>query len=790
MCRVEPLASVKARHKERRAKKAARQKEEHYALIATQFDEDHAFCLVCGAWCCEECSLPSTTDTSTPPPQVSPHAVTAHVVETRLVKTRIAVDNLCCELESKLVSKALGSLAQDVIVNVIRREIIVTHSCPPNELVDALNKAHLGARLVEASNEHQSDTKRQSWRRRLAASLPTLLACIAVGLMGLGVFRFPVVLAALGVAGGLISLIRALRTLWAQIRIDINALMCLAIVAALVSKDYTEAAAVTTAFAFAQALQAECLRHVRDILRVETMPALQPTFFSLKHQRRIERPEIGEIISVRAGDATCHATVRSGTAVCDRSSVTGESVPVIRKPGDTVEEGTLVLDGYLELAVLQPPSHSESIVTAAMDAAASRGKSKQLATRVANIIAPVVVVAAALALIPYTGGKPHFKIALALLVLACPCSLVLAGPLPTSAAIAAASKKFGILITSGDALEALNYVDEIATDKTGTLTLGKCVVVEERVLAKHDQVAEAKRLAASLEAQSAHPLASAIVAHVIGTGPAHAKIELSDDVIVDLVERGRGVCGLVDTIPVAVGNSQLVPVPADLFSEPGTVVGVAINHTPVLAFLIVDPVRPSAPSIVQRFYAKKKAITMLTGDNTDAANSVAKTLRIKNVRAQLSPEEKLKYIQDQTRPIAMIGDGANDAQALRAAAVGIAVVRSGVATAAADIVTDFDHLPALFDLAEQATVILKENIALTLLLKVCAAAVVIGGYATVSAAVLADVFSLLIVVANGLRPMSLIWHHDPEPLTAAPDETTIDAPDTAENDEDALCELV
>lgn len=742
--------------KERREKRAARKKAKEHQYVRLDHDEEDPTycCLICGAADCHDCETPTVPPT---PKQVTPQEAIP-VASLIMKKTRISVDNVCCELETKLIKKTLGSRAKRVDVDVVRREVVVAHTCPPEELVDLLNEVHLGARLFEASTNSDKKEEEQRWCPRLSWTM--LAALCSVSLLGLGLaLPAELVLAAVGAAGCSASLVESLQSLYRMRRVDMNALIFLATGGSLASGDYFEAASVTSAFLVSRALQIECLRHVRRILDFQQPPPTE--YFSLTQKKQVSKLSPGELVAARAGDAspeTHRCRAKSGKAVCDQSSVTGESVPVTKKRGDTVWPGTLVVDGYLELEVLEPREEDEIDFEEAANQSRvvdTTGSGNKLATKIAAIVAPCIVVAALVALVPFDGsGKPRFQKALALLVLACPCSLVLAGPLPCVAAIAAAGKR-KIFISKGDALENLQKIDLLALDKTGTLTEGSCQVVDQRELGSNSE--SALKLAASLESKSAHPLAAAVVSHATNRGAAH--VALSNDVYGVETTVG-GITGIVDGVRVDVGNTQLVKHDAK-FDEDlgGTVIGVAVDGVPQIALLIVDPLKESAASVVERLATRVKKIVMLTGDAKEPADAVAKALApfVSSVRAGLTPAQKNKWIQDADAKVVMIGDGANDAAALESADVGIAV--SGAASAAgraADLVSPFDKIPLVFDLSDAVVRILKQNIAISVALKIAIAAAVALNRAGISAAVLADLAGLLLVAANGLRPLSLI----------------------------------
>ncbi|KAJ1447901.1 E1-E2 ATPase-domain-containing protein [Pelagophyceae sp. CCMP2097] len=739
----------------------------------------------------------------------------------KAVRSRLKVANMCCELETALIKSKLLPLPGVVAVatNIVGRVCYVTHlpsQVTALELCEALNEVHLGASLQAAAQADDAAEDRISAGE--AGFGAALVAGFAVGVGGassaahsvaahhaagrvLGPFAW--VLVAVTVIGALPIIRRAYRSITARRQLDVNCLMLTAVAGALALREFVEAAAVVVVFVFAELVENECMRRVRNALRNVGAADTDEKWATKKFlnaagkaaDQRIETSAlaIGDVISSRAGERVpVDGVVVSGKAAVDESALTGEALAVEKVSGSTVSAGTLVANGYLEIRVTAAAGDSSTASLRRMvdEAQASTSKTQEVVTEFAGYFTPAALFAAVLVIVvpliinPRRGDISDWvQSALILLVVACPCALVLAAPIATVSAIGAAAQR-GVLVKSAAALESLAAVDTLATDKTGTLTQGRCRVVDRLDLDDEDAGDVALRLAASLETRSTHPLATAIVNLAVGcVGEIDDDSKLSTDVRDFKIVAGCGISGTVDGRDVAVGNAAfcgVVPSVARAAVRAGaTSIFVAIDGDASLALMIADPLRVEAAAALRLVAQLRGAaggafeLAMLTGDAQATADAVADELRAQlaapappgaldlNVHAELHPADKLAWVraaQARGRVVLMVGDGVNDAPALAAADVGAAMGAGGTAMAvhAADVAIMTDDLLRLYDaliLARFTTRVIRQNVFFAVAVKVTIVVLAFTTGAKLWMAIIADVGSLVLVLANGLRPL-------------------------------------
>ena len=739
----------------------------------------------------------------------------------RPVRSRLRIANMCCELESTLIKTKLLPLpgVVAVTVNVVGRVAFVRHvpsqvSCA--ELCAVLNECRLGASLAAAASDEDegASDERLSWREFLFGL--TLCCAFACGVAGKELARSERVEAAYVwllicvTAVGAVPVVRkAVRSVYRQRRLDVNCLMLVAVAGALALHDVVESAAVVVVFIAAEAVESECMRRVRNALRDVVAGDCDDKYVALPDGRRVETASLkpGDVIACRAGEKVpVDGLVVSGNAAVDESALTGEALAVSKQKGCAVSAGTLVANGYVEVEVVRAASAStlSQLRDLVDEAQASQGRTQEAVTNFATFFTPLALVTAAcVALVPVVSGRGSVAVwgekALVLLVVACPCALVLAAPIATVSAIGACARK-GVLVKSASTLEQLARVTQLATDKTGTLTQGRCRVVRQVELdAELCCEDKALRLPASLETRSAHPLATAIVNCATGcAGESLDSNVLSEDVKFFKLVEGRGVSGMVDGVDVAVGNAQFCGVSAreaEAAAVRGaTTVFVALDGEPALALAVADPLRDEAAAALERCAGLGCELAMLTGDQPEVAHAVLEELNEKlllaksrplvmEVRAALRPLDKLAWVraaQELGKCVLMLGDGVNDAPALAAADVGVAMGAGGtaMAVAAADVAImsdDLDRLGDVLQLARFTTQLIWQNILLSVVIKLVVIALVFADKVKVTLwmAVLADVGSLLLVVCNGVRPLTYFK----EPTTGDPDGAKVAADD-------------
>jgi Cd2+/Zn2+-exporting ATPase len=560
-----------------------------------------------------------------------------------------------------------------------------------------------------------------------------------------------------------------------RLRPDMNLLMMVAVAGAIGIGAWFEAATVSFFFALALALEAWSLGRARRA--VAALMELAPPTARVKLEDGSERDvpaaevRVGAHIIVRPGDKVpLDGRVAAGESEVNQAPITGESVPVFKAEGDEVFAGTINGEGAIEVVTTKAANDTTlaQIIRMVGSAQSRRAPSEQWVEKFARVYTPVVMVlAVAIFLAPpllLSGAwDVWFYRALVLLVIACPCALVISTPVTIVAALAGAARQ-GVLVKGGTHLETPAHLKAIAMDKTGTLTEGRPRVVEIVPLGNRNEM-ELLGLAAALEARSGHPIARAILAKAaelkIASEPAEAVQAIT----------GRGVIGRVAGREMWLGsrryiedrgiNTTEVLQRADALSSAGrTIVAVGDGQEVWGLVAVADAVRPEAKDIVTALHrAGIEHVVMLTGDNRATAEAIAKQTGIDEVRAELLPGDKVAAVEDLVRrygSVAMVGDGVNDAPAMGRANLGIAMgaMGSDAAIETADVALMSDDLSKLSWLVRhsRATLaVIRQNVAFSIAVKLLFTALTVVGLASLWGAIAADVGASLLVVLNGLR---------------------------------------
>jgi len=582
-------------------------------------------------------------------------------------------------------------------------------------------------------------------------------------------------------------------SVWAA-SLDIDLLMGSALVAATALGLFFEAATLAVLFSLATLLEQHAMDQTRDSLRelMDLAPAEATVLRNGQEQIiPVEEVSVGETVLVRPGEKIpVDGVISGGQSAVDQSPITGESVPVDKSEGDEVFAGTLNEQGYLELTTTTVGSGTtlSRIVTLVRSARTGTTEREQFVDRFVGYYTPIVVLLAGLtAAVPpllingtlsveiagYThlivgGWEPWFVRGLTLLVIACPCAFVISTPVSVTSGITSAARN-GVLIKGGTHLETMEAVDAIAFDKTGTLTTGDLEVTDVVPFDGTDEE-NVLRFAGALEARSEHPLAKAIRTHVHTAGVS------VPDVSTFKALSGKGVEGRVDGTTYYVGKPELFEslgvsregtadtktgVVSSLRRDGKTVVLVGTQDRMIGALGIADAIRPIAKRTIEALHRLGVGpLVMLTGDHEDTAHAVSDTLALDGYRADLLPDEKegaIEALKQEYGTVAMVGDGINDAPALTAASIGIAMGTAGTDTAieAADIALlgdDIDRLPYLCGLSSRTGAVIRQNIWSSLAVKVALALGVPLGHVSVAMAVLiGDMGMTLGVTGNAMR---------------------------------------
>ena len=623
--------------------------------------------------------------------------------------------------------------------------------------------------------EHEAPRPAAShWRERLVAlSGASLVAGLILQVAGVSPTLLWLPFLSAIALGGIYTARRA----WASVRarvLDIHVLMMVAVAGAMALGEWSEAASVVFLFALAQVLESRAMERARGAIRslMDLAPAEALVERGSAHVRTpVDEVRAGDVVLVRPGEKIpLDGRVRAGQSHVNQSPVTGESLPVDKTSGDEVFAGTINGRGALEIEVtrLRRDSTLARIIHLVEEAQAQRAPSQAFVDRFARVYTPAVLVFAALIAIgpPLVFGgawSTWIYRALVLLVISCPCALVISTPVSIVSALAAAARK-GVLIKGGARLERLAAVRCVAFDKTGTVTEGR-LQVTDIVPLNGARPAEILSLAASLETRSEHPIAQAIVDRAAGDGAVLVRVDSFQSL------PGLGAEGRVAGAPVIVGSRRLfeerglwsaraADAVAALAGNGRSTVVVGVDGTAVGVIGVADRTRASARETMEMLRAQGiERVVLLTGDHETAARATAAQLGVDEVRAGLLPDEKLTAVQELRRrygTVAMIGDGVNDAPALAASDVGIAMGAAGTDAAleTADIALMADELPKIpyvVRLSRATSRNIRANIAFSLVLKGAFLILAVLGVATLWMAVVADMGASLIVIGNALR---------------------------------------
>lgn len=577
--------------------------------------------------------------------------------------------------------------------------------------------------------------------------------------------------------GGISIFKTGLRNLM-QFEFDMKTLMTIAIIGAAIIGEWQEAAIVVFLFAVSEALEAYSMNKARQ--SIERLMEIAPPVALVKrahgsHDHEVEVPTeevmIGDILIVKPGQKIAmDGVVVSGSSAVNQAAITGESIPVKKEIGDEVFAGTLNEEGAVEVKVTKRAADTTiaKIIHLVEEAQAEKAPSQKFVDQFAKYYTPLIMLAALLvAVIPpvFTGDWQHWIYqGLAVLVVGCPCALVISTPVAIVTAIGNAAKQ-GVLIKGGVYLEELARTKAVAFDKTGTLTKGKPEVTDSKIVSNMTEK-EFLRLVGTVEKNSQHPLAGAILAKV-----QDLQVSLAEPVNFQSVT-GKGAYAVVDGIKVSVGSIEWIETEvlldpdvkqyAEQLARQGKSVIAAATEQQLLGIIAVaDQLRSDSKEVVSNLTMTGIKTMMLTGDAALTASAVAEKLQLTETRASLLPADKLaaiKEFQQRYGSVAMVGDGVNDAPALAAASIGIAMGGAGTDAAleTADIVLMGDNvekIPSIIRLSKKTLSIIKQNIAFALGLKAIALLLVIPGWLTLWIAIFADMGATLLVVLNSLRLM-------------------------------------
>jgi Cd2+/Zn2+-exporting ATPase len=687
------------------------------------------------------------------------------------------IDGMDCREEVAILERRLKPLPglEDIVPDLVGQRLRVRYDAAKLSnaaIVEAVAQTGMRAWL-----EHEAPVGHTAAATRRQALVIASGAALGAGLL-FEFVEFPLLL----VRGTyLISIltggIYTARRAWAATRVmslDINVLMLVAVAGAMTIGEWSEGATVTFLFAFAQILEARSMDRARNAIRA--LMDLTPPEAVVRRAGRetrvpIDEVRVSETLLVNPGDKIpLDGVVLSGTSPVNQAPITGESLPVEKSAGDEVFAGTINGYGALDIRVthLRQDTTLARIIALVELAQAQRAPSQAFVERFARYYTPgVIALAIAISVVPpFVLGEPFgtwFYRALVLLVISCPCALVISTPVSVVSAIATAARR-GVLIKGGAHLERIGSIRCVAFDKTGTLTKGVPHVVEVIPL-NETAVDEILEIAAGLEARSEHPVGRAILARAVESGialPASAEFQSIP---------GRGAEAMVAGYPALIGNHRLIEERGlcnaaihsrlDALAASGrTAVLVARQGRPLGIIALADRTRDSARDAIELLrHQGVRRVVMLTGDNQASADALAREVGVDETHAELLPHDKVAAVHQLRKrygTVAMVGDGVNDAPALAAADVGIAMGTAGTDAAleTADIALMADELlkiPFAVRLGRATLRNIQMNVAFSLGLKAIFLALAVAGSATLWMAVMADMGASLLVIANGMR---------------------------------------
>ncbi len=715
---------------------------------------------------CSSCCAPASTNLA---------GLTASKTVAEGMRTPIRIMQMDCPVEENLIRKKLSNMAsvRSLEFNLMQRVLTVVHE--PEALESVLEAIRtLGFSPELPDNRGKLATTKEPTKPWWPLALSGLFALSSEISSWIGFPEWSV--AVLGILAVGLSGIATYKKGWIAVRngnMNINALMSIAVTGALIIGQWPEAAMVMVLFTIAELIEAKSLDRARNA--IEGLLKLVPETVTVLERdgswREVEARavDIGQTVRVKPGERIgLDGKIIRGNSSVNQAPITGESLPVDKSEGDAIFAGTINESGSFEYQVTAAASNTTlaRIIHAVEEAQGKKAPTQRFVDNFARIYTPsVFIVALLVAILPPlvadAGWHEWIYKALVLLVIACPCALVISTPVTIVSGLAAAARH-GILIKGGVYLEEGHKLTWLALDKTGTITHGKPAQTDFETLADMDAV-RCRSLAASLSGRSDHPVSRAItVAAAEVQTPVYA-VESFEALA------GQGVRGVIDGKKYELGNHRLIHdlnlcTPAyeeqiEALERLGkTVVLLADEHRVLALFAVADTVKESSYAAIGELHRLGVKTVMLTGDNQFTATAIAQQVGIDQAWGALLPEDKLNAVESfcEKGVVGMVGDGINDAPALAKAHIGFAMGAMGTDTAieTADVALmddDLNKIPTFVRLSRATRSILVQNISLALIIKSVFLILTLVGLGTMWMAVFADVGASLLVVGNGLR---------------------------------------
>lgn len=701
-------------------------------------------------------------------------------------KIVFTIQNMDCPTEEALIRNKLSPMSgvTSLDFNLMNRKLTVTHTL---EQLDPIQSAldSIGMQAVRddaalpvdqvAAQEPLPVISRKKWWMVGVGGVAALVAEVIAWTTG-NENAWPVIVLALFAIA--VSGTETYKKGWIALSnrsLNINALMTIAVTGALLIKQWPEAAMVMVLFTIAEMIEALSLDRARNA--IHGLMALTPDVAKILqpdgawNELKATAVQVGMTARIGPGERIAlDGELTSGQSSVNQAPITGESMPVSKSVGDKVFAGTINETGSFDYRVTAAQTNStlSRIIRAVEEAQGNKSPTQRFVDRFAALYTPIVfAVALAIALVPPLAFGMSWMDwiykALVLLVIACPCALVISTPVTVVSGLAAAAK-MGILIKGGIYLEQGHKLKVLALDKTGTITLGKPEVTD--VVSLSNDAAIGLRLAAMLAQRSDHPVSAAVSTY----WKLHEDGLPLDEVADFEAITGRGVKGSINGQWYFLGNHRLVKelgicntatetVLNKLEADGKTVVVICNESAPLAIIAVADTIRDTSRQAIAELHALGVRTLMLTGDNALTAKAIADAVGIDDARGNLLPEDKLAIVSEALEKhgtVGMVGDGINDTPALAKASIGFAMGAAGTDTAleTADVALmddDLRKIPQFIQLSAKAAQILRQNIVIALSIKAVFLGLALMGVATLWMAVFADMGASLIVVFNGLR---------------------------------------
>jgi len=703
--------------------------------------------------------------------------------ETGWKKTPLFVPDMDCADEEKIIRRALNSVegVRSIEFDLIRRRVIIGHETTSASLLEAIEREGFKAMVAETGRRIAESPIPRDQVRNVAMSAALVAAGAIIELFGGPELAVKAVILAGTLVGGWRighkGLLAARR-----LRLDMNFLMSSAVIGAMVIDQWLEAGTVIVLFAIAQLLEAFSLDRSRRAI-TSLMDLTPRTARVVRNGKEISIPvdEVtpGEKVLVQPGEKIpVDGRIVSGSSSVNQAAITGESMPVSVGPEGMVYAGTINGEGALDVETIYVAGDTtiDRIIQLVEEARSARAPSQGFVDRFSRVYTPAVVATAIIVAVfpPLFSGlqwSDWIYRALALLVIACPCALVISTPVTIVSALTAAARN-GVLIKGGVYLENLHRAKAAAFDKTGTITRG-IPGVRNIMPADNIDARELLRIAASIENRSEHPIAAAILDYAARTGIALSTVDNYQSI------PGKGARGSLSGTIYFVGKGSLFEEMGiaggrirdgldRIENEAQTAVLVGTEASVLGIIAISDEIRPdSSATVAELKELGVERVIMLTGDNQRTAEAIGRAAGIDDIRSDLLPGQKveaIKKIKGENGTVIMVGDGINDAPAMAAADIGIAMgaIGSDAALETADIALMSDEpskIPWAFRLSKKSYRIIVENISMAIGIKAVFVVLAVMGLATLWMAVFADMGVSLLVIVNGMRALGIQPNH-------------------------------